>query len=210
MPEFSLSCLANYFLGGSPCSGKSSVADALAARHGFQVYCCDDSLFKHMSAADPATQPAMAKAARLDWNGLFMRPVEEQVADEIAFYHEELPLLLDEIAALPPDRPILAEGNAWLPELLVPLGVVPQRLLYLIPTPAFQQAHYARRGFIQDILAQCSDPAVAFHNWMERDARFGAVVRSQAEILGLCVIQVDGSLTLDETVALVENAFNLG
>jgi len=166
-------------------------------------------MYRHMVAADPQRQPVMAKVAGLGWNALWMRPVEELLADELGFYHEEFELLLDEMDALPPGRPILSEGNAWLPELLHPLGVPPARVLYLVPTPAFQVAHYARRGFIKDILAQCVDPDAAFRNWMERDSRFGDEVCDQAAALGLCVIQVDGSLTLDEITALVEKAFNL-
>src|SRR5512146_1907288 len=98
MPAFSLQAHDVYWLGGSPCSGKSSIAEAIAARRGFSLFKCDDSLFDHMAAADPLRQPAMAKAARLSglgWEALFMRPVEEQVADVLAFYREEFPLLLE-------------------------------------------------------------------------------------------------------------------
>jgi hypothetical protein len=201
-----------YWLGGSACSGKTTVAEDIAARRGFSLFHCDDSLFEHMAAADPLRQPAMAKAAslnRLGWDALFMRPVEEQVADELAFYHEEFPLLVDQLAGHPPEKPLLAEGNAWLPELLRALGVSPARAAYLVPTRGFQWAHYSRREFIQAILAQCPDPQPAFANWMERDARLGEEVCAQAAAWGAPVQRVDGSLGLEETRRWVERAWGL-
>ncbi len=207
MPDNTLHARDVYWLGGSPCSGKSSIAAAIAARRGFSTFGSDDFLFADMAAADPSRQPAMAKAARLaglGWDALFMRPVDEQVADELAFYGEEFPLLLGLLAGLPPGRPILAEGNAWLPELLASIGVLPAGAAYLVPTREFQFAHYSRREFITGILSQCADPQAAFANWMERDARFGEAVCAQAETYGYPVIRVDGSLNLEETGRLVE------
>ncbi len=198
-----------YWLGGSPCSGKTSVAEVIATRRGFSLFRCDDSLFEHMAAADPLRQPAMARAWHLSWDGRFMRPVEEQVADVFAIYGEEFELLLEQLAAFPEERPLLAEGNAWLPELLRALGVSPARAAYLVPTREFQLAHYSHREFIQGILAQCADPQTAFANWMERDARFGELVCTQAAAWGAAVLRVDGSLGLEETRRWVEQVWGL-
>ncbi len=198
-----------YWLGGSPCSGKTSVAEAIAARCGFNLFRCDDSLFEHLAAADPQRQPAMAHAWRLNWEERFMRPVEEQVADVLAIYGEEFELLLRQLAAYAPDRPVLAEGNAWLPELLRGAGVSPDRAAYLVPTRDFQRTHYSRREFIKGILAQCADPQAAFNNWMERDARFGELVCAQSAAWGAAVLRVDGSLGLAEVQRWVEGAWGL-
>ncbi len=151
----------------------------------------------------------MARAWRLSWDGRFMRPVEEQVADVFAIYREEFELLLGILAGYPPQRPILAEGNAWLPELLSAAGVSPARAAYLVPTPEFQQAHYSNREFINEILSQCADPQAAFASWMARDARFGELVSAQAEAWGAPVLRVDGSLGLEETRRWVERAWGL-
>jgi hypothetical protein len=129
--------------------------------------------------------------------------------DEFAFYHEEFDMLLEELALYPQGQPILAEGNAWLPELLGRLQTPPGHIVYVIPTKEFQVANYSQRDFIKDILAQCGDPQSAFENWMERDARFGEKVDQAARQMGLPVIRVDGQLSLEETTALVEKAFNL-
>ncbi len=198
-----------YWLGGSPCSGKTSVAESIAARRGFSLFRCDDSLFEHMAAADPQRQPAMARAWRLNWEERFMRPVDEQVADVLAIYGEEFELLLAQMAGYAPGQPLLAEGNAWLPELLRRAGVSPGRAAFLVPTREFQLAHYSQREFINEILAQCADPQAAFTNWMERDARFGELVCAQAAAWGAAVLRVDGSQGLEEVQKWVELAWGL-
>jgi len=209
VPEFNLQSYDVYWLGGSPCSGKSAIAETITARRGFSLFKCDDSLFTHLAAADPQRQPAMARAARLSWDERFMRPVEEQVADVFSIYREEFELLLELLANYSQDRPILAEGNAWLPELLGRLGVSPARVVYLVPTREFQVAHYSRREFIGGILAQCANPQAAFASWMERDARFGEEIVAQARAWGAPVIHIDGRLGLEDTLRLVEGAWGL-
>ena len=171
-----------YWIGGSPCSGKSSVAEALSARHHLRLAKADDYLETHMRQADAQRQPVMHRLAGLSWNENFTRPVETQVQDELVFYREEFPLLLEEFARLPHDLPLLVEGAALLPEFFVetqdiaspPPGLEPGRptetqnfaslrvvhgcVVYLIPTRPFQLQHYAQRPWVLNILSQCDYP----------------------------------------------------
>jgi hypothetical protein len=205
-----LSDLSNiYWIGGAPCSGKSTIAETLAFKYGFSLFKSDDHMNAHMRLADVLKQPVMAKVAGLSWDEIWSRPVEVQVQDELAFYHEEFAMLLDELAYYPQGQPILAEGNAWLPDLVGKLHIPTGRIVYVVPTRAFQVNNYSQREFIQDILSQCADPPAAFENWMERDARFGEVVSRDARQRGLPVILVDGRLSIEENTALVEQALNL-
>jgi len=201
-----------YWIGGAPCSGKSTIAEMLAYRYGFSLFKSDDHMYAHMALArqDGAQkQPVMAKVASLSWNEIWSRPVDVLVQDELDFYREEFAMLLDELALYPQGQPILAEGNAWLPELIGQLGAPPGRIVYAIPTREFQVNNYSQREFIKDILFQCTDPQSAFENWMERDARFAEVVSQGARQMGLPVILVDGRLSIEENTALVEKALNL-
>jgi 2-phosphoglycerate kinase len=202
--------LANiYWIGGAPCSGKSTIAERLAFKYGYSLFKSDDHMYAHMRLAKAEQQPVMTKVASLSWEEIWTRPVEVQVRDEFDFYREEFAMLLDELALYPHGQPILAEGNAWLPELIGQLSIKPGRIVYVVPTKEFQVANYSQRGFIKDILSQCADPQAAFENWMERDARFGEEVSQKARQMGLPVILVDGRLSIEENAALVEKALNL-
>jgi len=202
--------LANvYWIGGSPCSGKSSIAEALAAAYGLQLYHADDAYVRHANAVTPEHQPVSYKLAYLSAEELWMRPVEEQVAEELALYHEEFPLILEDLLALPATPPVLAEGAALLPACVQPYLLEPHRAISIIPTAEFQMEHYARRAWAQDVVRACSDPEQAFRNWMQRDIRFAKHVEQAAREAGLFSLLVDGGHPLTDTIAIVEQHFRL-
>lgn len=186
------------WMGGSPCSGKSSMAALLCERYDLAYYQCDAHFDAHQQAATPADHPRLHALGGMTWDAIWMRPVAAQVADELVIYREEFGLILDDLRALPPDRPILAEGAALLPELVAPLAGAG---VWVVPTPDFQLAQYRQREWIHGILAQCADPDQAFHNWMARDAGFAEVVTAQATARDLPVIMVDGRATIAENAA---------
>lgn len=64
-----------YWIGGSPCSGKSSITAALAAKYDWQVYSCDDAFYRHWKVITPAAQPTFARVLALAQEDLWMRPV---------------------------------------------------------------------------------------------------------------------------------------
>lgn len=198
-----------YWMGGSPCSGKTSIAQALAGEFGLHYYSCDDAFYRHAKIITAEAQPAFYRAMRFTSEELWMRPVEALVEDEITIYHEQFPLILADLLALPSDTPVLAEGAALLPELIAPLLDAPERGIWIVPTAAFQQHHYAQREWAKDVVKDCSDPARAFQNWMERDMRFAQQVGQQADDFGLRLFVVDGSRSIADTITLVKNHFRI-
>lgn len=198
-----------YWLGGSPCSGKSSIAQVLAQRHGLRYVASDDYFYPLANAADPAQQPVMHRIARMSWEEIWMRSVDVLVQDEIAAYREEFPLALAELARLEGSQPLLVEGALLLPELVAPLLDDPSRAVWVVPSPAFQRQYYARRSFAREIVSQTSDPELAFDHWMERDIQFARLVLKQAQDFGFNTLVVDGQLTLAQNTALVEQFFGL-
>lgn len=198
-----------YWLGGSPCAGKSSIAQLLARRHGLQVYSPDDHYLEHLDRADPLLQPNVYGAKGKSWDEIWSRPVDKAVSDEFAFYRQEFGMILDDLLALPRDRPVIAEGASLLPECVAPLLLSTRRGLWVVPTPAFQLHHYSQRPWIQGILSQCRDPKTAFDTWMGRDIEFARLVALDTRNRGLEVVVVDGSRDLDEVASLAEAHFEL-
>jgi 2-phosphoglycerate kinase len=198
-----------YWIGGSPCSGKSTIAARLAADYGFQVYSCDEHFPEHMKQADALHHPTMHTLSQMSWDEIWMRPIEEQVETVIKIYGEEFEMILADLRTLPANRPVLAEGAALLPMLVA--GLLDENSLgvWILPGPAFQRYHYSKRGWVQGILEQCSHPQEAYHNWMERDARFAERVARQATALGLPVLVVDENLGIEELLRRVKQIFRL-
>jgi hypothetical protein len=123
-----------YWIGGASCAGKSTISRALVERFEMRLYDCDAAYEVHAKQATPERQPLLHRLSRLSWNEVWTRSVEQQVREEIELYHEEWPLILDDLRRLPADRPILAEGNALLPELFDGTGISPGRMIWIVPT----------------------------------------------------------------------------
>lgn len=198
-----------FWIGGSPCAGKSTIADLLAAAHGLRVYRCDDAYFQHQAVVTPEAQPVFSRIAGASCDELWMRPVNRQIEDELALYREEFPLILADLVGPMEDGPVLVEGAALLPHLLERIGVDRRRAIWIVPTEAFQRRRYAERAWRHDVLASCSNPARAWENWMARDAGFGAAVARSAAGRNRAVLVVDGGRSVAENTRAVEAWFGL-
>ena len=197
------------WMGGSPCSGKSSIAQTLAQEHGLQTYHCDDHYEAHLKRADPGKHPRMFRASGVTWDEVWMHPVDYLVAREFAFYREEFEMVMEDLLVMPRSSPILAEGAALLPECVAPLLTRPNQAIWVVPTEHFQRTQYARRDWVENILRQCSQPSEAWENWMGRDAAFARQVSSDARERQLAILEVDGSQSIQRNTELIAKHFAL-
>jgi hypothetical protein len=197
-----------HWLGGSPCAGKSSVADTLATKYDYQLYRCDDAFERHAAIVTAERYPIFSALSALSGDALWMRPLDQQIADEINLYKEEFELIIADLLALPNTIPILAEGNALLPELVGPLLTSSQQAFWMVPTPAFQMQHYAQRAWTKEVVAACTNPEQAFANWMQRDISFATHVMQAALRQKLFWLQVDEHRSLTENIELVARYFS--
>ncbi|GHO96179.1 hypothetical protein KSF_062270 [Reticulibacter mediterranei] len=198
-----------YWLGGSPCSGKSTIADVLVKKYGFALYRCDEAFYEHSKIVTAEQQPIFHRLVHLSSEDLWMRLVAQQVAEEIAFYHEEFPLILEDLLAYPRTQPVLVEGAALLPECVYPLLSHPRRAIWIVPTGEFQMHHYRQRTWAKDVVKACSDPEQAFLNWMQRDIAFAHHVAHEATQRALPLLVVDGQRSLVENITWSEQHLGL-
>ena len=197
-----------FWMGGSPCSGKSSIAELLSRRHELQYYQCDGAFAEHGRRVSALGQPTFHKLLSMTWDEIWTRPVDLQLSEEIAIYREEFDMILDDLLALPPSPPILAEGTALLPDCVNDVLVNHNQAMWIVPSESFQREHYPDRGgWVQDILRQCADPDLAFRNWMDRDVAFARWVSRRTTELGLEMIEVDGKRTIADNAQAVARHF---
>ena len=191
------------WIGGTPCSGKTSIADLLAETYQLQVYHCDEAFETHK-----LQMSATRKLMTISWDELWMQPLDMLVADVFAIYREEFQLIIDDLRALPPWPPILAEGMALLTNLVAPLLANQECAVWVIPTPDFQRERYPLRGaWVQDILHQCADPDQAFRNWMNRDIASARIIAAATVAHNLRLIEVDGQRPIASIAATIEDQF---
>ena len=198
-----------YWLGGSPCSGKSTVAELMAQRLDMDYFKLDDLLDELMSRAAENGGKACAAAMSMRPDDIWMRDPAEQCREEFQIYREMFPLALERLRAAAADRPIVTEGAGWLPDMVHELGVEPARYICLVPSRVFQITEYSRRPWIDMVLEECSDREAAFSNWMERDVIFARQAAAIARRVHYKVIVNDGSLSIEELYGEVTEHFGL-
>lgn len=191
-----------YYIGGSPCSGKSTVAEALAERYGLTHFKVDDHLEEFTARGAEMGLPVCQQILRMTADETWMRPPAVQCQEELDYYAEIAPFVAKKLHQLPASR-VIAEGAAFLPGLMQ--GVSPTRYIAIIPSREFQFSRYRQRPWVPHVLRECTDQAAAFANWMERDALFAESIREQCVKSGFTCLLTDGSVSpearLDQVAA---------
>jgi len=195
------------WLGGSPCSGKTSISKRLIERYGFQLYHYDKQEKPHIARSSPEHHPAMCAYAAMSMDERWVhRPVDQMVhATEVAWL-ERFGMVIDDLLDLPDATPILAEGPGLLPMAVAPLLQRPQQALWLVPTEAFKRATQPTRGGAP--ANQTSDPSRAYRNLIDLDLQLATNVKRQARELGLTVLEVDGTKSIDQMAMLAARHFD--
>jgi 2-phosphoglycerate kinase len=174
-----------WWIGGSPCSGKSTVAGIVSASRNILLYSCDDAFERHAATIQPTAGPTLKKVTAMSIEDRLAQPIGVQVGDVFRLYREE--------------------GAALLPELLASQNVPPERAVWVVPTEDFQRRQYRQRTWARNLLASAVDPERAFIRWMQRDAAFAQLIADQARELGYPVITVDGTAGATDIAAAVND-----
>jgi len=169
------------WIGGPPDAGKSTAADLLGSKHGLAVYHFDRHEMDHIVRADPVRRPQLhalgVQLAELDeqaWlEDFWVRlSAQEMAVGTIAEWSERVGLAVEDILAMPVDRPLIAEGAGFFPEVILPLLSTPCQAIFLAPTEAFKRASHERRAKSKR-RDRTSDPERFLRNHIERDPADG-------------------------------------
>ena len=197
-----------YMIGGSPCSGKSTLASLLSRKYDLLHIKLDDLVDEMMSQASVDSRPICLLRQDRNPEQIWMRNPEEMADEEWRFYEEIFPyvkscLIKDQ------DKALLVEGAGLLPHLIKSLEEPAVSYLCLTPTADFQKKHYKQREWVSYVLEGTSNPEQAFENWMQRDILFAQMVRKEAMELGYPSLIADGSQSEKQTVEEVARLLKL-
>lgn len=164
------------WIGGATGSGKTTVTRSFAGRHGLRVFPIDAFWYSH-AARLPEPEPSPEE----QWLG---RSPAEQAAEFEALTRRRWPLVLADLAVLPPTPPVVVEGPQVLPDLIPPGDAA----IFLIATPEWQHTVLSRRP-----LPSTSDDRRALANRIEKDRLYGERITSLAAERGFPIVLVDGT-----------------
>jgi 2-phosphoglycerate kinase len=202
-----------YWLGGGSGAGKSTVARLVARRFDLGIYDTDRAMEDHGTRADPSKSALLREFAAMGMDERWVNRLPQVMLESFHWFRgEAFDLIVQDLLALPDDRPVVAEGLRLLPSLVKPLLASNDRAAWLVPTPKFRRAAFdARRpdGAPWRFVDQTSNPERALANLLERDRMFSEQVKDECRRLGLQVIDIDVGLSAVDAAALVAASFGL-
>jgi hypothetical protein len=203
------------WIGGGQWAGKSTIANLLAARYPIVRYSYDyHDARSHAERArrDPERFPAFdafLAALESDPSTVWVDPTPAAMAEQArAIFAERFEMVLEDIAGVPGEPCVLAEGWGLRPELVAPQLVSAEQAVFLVPTDAFRERQQAELERAQRITAEgVKDARRAQQNRVERDRILGQEVVTKAQERGLPLIYLDGTADAGEIAARVAEQF---
>jgi cytidylate kinase len=177
------------WIGGAPCSGKSSVAAALADRFGLQVYHVDARTWVHEKRM-PRTEFG---SLTMDERWLHATP-ERMLQWFVTTSRHRFRLVLEDLRGLPDEPAAIVEGPQLFPTSVAAVLRDPAHALFLLPGADDIAARRRDRGPMRGT----SDGVRATENLIARDVLIALEVEREARDLRLATLAVD--VTLEETV----------
>lgn len=138
-----------YWVSGTACAGKTTVAEALAKKLGFHFYSADEMYEKHRKLAYPQWQPSMCRQFP-DLRSWFTQPLEEYHQGMNTNHREELDMIIMDLVALAQNQPVIIEGSfepGWLQDI-----VPPERFAFLYAEPQVVRRDFFDREDKRDVL----------------------------------------------------------
>jgi hypothetical protein len=200
-----------YWIGGGSASGKSTIARRLAAEHGLQSYATDDVMADHAKRSTAEDCPLLHKFMAMDMDQRWVNRSPEEMLETFHWFRGEgFSMIIEDILRLSREPGVIVDGFRLLPHLVKPLLALPSHAVWLIPTPEFRQAVLDSRGGPKwGFIAKTGDPERALRNVLVRDAMFTERLYEEVKRLGLNTIEVDPTMTEDETAGRVAESFGL-
>ncbi len=195
------------WIGGGPQAGKTTLSRLLAGKWDLKIYNLD-----WHAVREHAVRPGTAVAAfqRLSMDERWAVPSADQLLERsVTIWQDGFTLVLDDLLALPDSRTIIAEGPGAFPWCVAPLLSSARQAIFLVPTRERREIVASRRwgnGQLERFPG-IVEREQALTNIRARDALLDARIVSSCAELGLRCERVDGSLDLDDSLALVEDHF---
>jgi adenylate kinase family enzyme len=194
------------WIGGATDAGKTTLSEIIAKQFNFHLYHHDrHDLVHHEHLAQNSMDYCAFLTASMDERWIVPSP-EKLFQRAIRSFHDRFPLVIKDLLALPKKPGIMAEGFGLLPELLVPVLSSKRQAIWLVPTESFKWASMRRRNK-PSFREQTSDPEKATRNLLIRDMLLAEYVKTQTQLYGLQLYEVDGSCSIEEMVTLLKQHF---
>ena len=194
-------------IGGGPQAGKTTLSRLLAGKWDLKIYNLDWHAVRDHDRRGGAASTAFARLS-MDERWVAPSPID-LLERSIAVWQEGFALVLEDLLALPRSRTIVAEGPGAFPWCVAPLLGSAGQAIFLVPTRERRDIVASRRWGVgqPERFPGILERERALTNVGARDALLDARIVTSCAELGLRCERLDGSLDLDDSLALVEDHF---
>ena len=131
-----------YFIAGTPCGGKTTVARELGEKYKIPVYVIDDQFTIHQLKSDEEHQPCMNRQFR-DADEFFGRSVEEYKSWLLGNTREQLEFVLLDLIRASANKKVICDCHLTVEQAL--MFSDPSRVVFLIKDPSNLVDEYRER-----------------------------------------------------------------
>ncbi len=195
------------WIGGGPQAGKTTLSRLLAAKWDLKIYNVD---WHAVRVHDWRPTGHVAAFQRLSMDERWAQPSPVDLLERsIALWQEGFAFILEDLLALPRSRTIVAEGPGAFPWCVVPLLNSARQAIFLVPTRERREVVATRRWGSGQLerFPGIVERGRALTNVSARDELLDARIASSCAQFGLRSERLDGSLDLDDSLALLEDQF---
>lgn len=208
-----------YWIGGSGCAGKSTIANKLASQYGLTVYHCDDHWQSHCARVESEQLPLptiVSILANIKVGRSFLGEDQADVdhgkylAMAFALWQEWFTLALDDLRAMSA-TPMIVEGVSIVPWLA--MKVAPRsRVATLVGYDSFRRKTYMnpdRPEIVLKRFQESYDPGRALENILQANVLIAQTLFRCARMHNLFAVEVDGSADAVSIARTVADHFGL-
>ncbi len=199
-----------FWISGTACSGKTTVASALATKHGLGYYSADEMYDQHLRLADPEYQPSMCRQLP-DLRSWFNQPLEQYYHGLNDNFREELDMIIIDAICLSRTRSLIVEGGfdpGWLQNI-----VPTHRFAFLYASPELVRRDFFDREDKQNVLAAINalPDAEQVREHVLDVVEYGTCQWiEKARSHGVKMLERTDQVTVEQRVELLAKHFRLG
>jgi hypothetical protein len=198
-----------YFICGTACAGKTTLARLLAQKHHLALYDMDQMYDRHRAIADPIHQPDMCYHMK-DFHEQWMRPTQEQARWNMNSLREQTEMVLLDLINLSQHQKVVADV-LFSPDYTSQILDYRQIAFLTVDKSAIRSIYFNRpekRGFYDFVKAQ-KLANVYFENIFKGLEETNELEKAQMKASGLFTYERTKSDTPESVLRILEAHFGL-
>ena len=198
------------WIGGGACGGKTTLTDAVAEKHGFLAYHPEDHYQQHKHLACEQDHPAMLRPF-LGWEWFFNRPVDEYASAIIDADRERFEMVVLDAIKLSETRTVVVDAHLLEPDVVKRITTHDKAIFLFADERTIRDAFFARedKNDVLGVINTLADPGKTRAHVLDVACEVSARKIEPVKASGLRYVVRDGTSSIEDTLALVEEHFGL-